>query len=220
MVSVLSEHCETDLSSLTLLNVGGSAGIIDEYLSRYFRHVTGIDIDEKAIQYAKNTFSKDNLVFELGDALNLRYADESFDVVICSHVYEHVTNANTMMKEIHRILKPGGFVYFAAGNRLMYNEPHYNLPLLSVMPRFLAHLYMRAAGKGTHYHEKHLSYWGLKRLTKQFDMTDATVDIIRQPEKYHTEYMLRPRSRKHRVAFFIARYFIWLVPSYIWILKK
>jgi 2-polyprenyl-3-methyl-5-hydroxy-6-metoxy-1,4-benzoquinol methylase len=220
MVSVLSEYVEANLGSLTLLNVGGSAGIIDEYLSRYFKHVTGIDIDEKAIQYAKNTFSKENLCLEVGDALDLKYKNEFFDVVICSHVYEHVANADTMMKEIHRILKPNGTVYFAAGNRFMYNEPHYNLPLLSVFPRFLAHIYIRAAGKGSYYHEKHLSYWGLKQLVKNYDISDATTALINEPIKYKTDYMLKPGSKKHKIAVFIARHFIWVVPSYVWILKK
>ncbi len=52
MISVLSEGCDTPLNNLSVLKVGGSAGIIDEYLSRYFGQVTGIDIDDKAIAYA------------------------------------------------------------------------------------------------------------------------------------------------------------------------
>ncbi len=47
MVSVLSECSDRPLAALHALNVGGSAGIIDEYLSRHFASVTGIDIDGK-----------------------------------------------------------------------------------------------------------------------------------------------------------------------------
>ena len=88
-----------------------------------------------------------------------------------------------MMNEIHRVLKMGGVCYFAAGNRLMYNEPHHNLPLLSVLPRPLAHIYIRMAGKANFYYEKHLSYWGLKQLVQQFKRVDYTVAVTIESEK-------------------------------------
>ena len=220
MVAVLKEQTGEDLSKLSVLNVGGSAGIIDDYLSRHFGQVTGIDIDETAIAHARGNFHNDNLTFELGDAMNLRYDDDTFDVAVCSQVYEHVPDADTMMQEIFRVLKPGGVCYFAAGNRLMFNEPHYNLPLLSVIPRPLAHLYMKLAGKGSHYYEKHLSYWGLKKLVRQFETTDYTRPIILAPGRFDAEYMVKPGSMKQRMAALLATWFIWLVPGYIWILRK
>ena len=113
--------------------------------------------------------------FRVADALNLPFANESFDVVICSQVYEHVPDPGKMFDEIFRVLKHGGVCYFAANNRLALNEPHYHLPFLSFMPRQLAHRYMRLAGKGSHYYEEHLSYWGLKSLTKRFRRIDYTL---------------------------------------------
>jgi ubiquinone/menaquinone biosynthesis C-methylase UbiE len=220
MMRVLGEAIDTDMAALSVLNVGGSAGIIDEYLSRYFGRVVGIDIDEKAIAYAQENFSKDNLLFEVGDAMHLGYAASSFDVVICSQVYEHVADAAVMMDEIFRVLKPGGLVYFAAGNRLMFNEPHYNLPLLSVLPRPLSHLYLKLSGRGSYYYEKHLSYWGLRRLVRKFELTDYTKPILQTPEKYNADYMVKPGSAKHKIATLLSRYAIWLVPGYIWVLTK
>ncbi|MFT5110986.1 MAG: SAM-dependent methyltransferase [Parasphingorhabdus sp.] len=220
MISVLSDFSSEPLDQLCALNVGGSAGIIDEYLSRYFLQVTGIDIDEKAILFAKENFQKQGLVFEFGDAMDMQYEPDSFDVVVCSQVYEHVPDAKILMSEIFRVLKPGGIVYFAAGNRIMVNEPHYNLPFLSIIPRPLAHLYMKLAGKGDFYHEKHFTYWGLRKLVGQFSMTDYTPNILRDPKKYKADYMIKPGSKKHKIATFIANYMIWLVPGYIWILKK
>lgn len=220
MVCVLEDVLEKPLHSLSVLNVGGSAGIIDEYLSRYFNQVTGIDIDEKAITYAQNNFKKDNLLFEIGDAMSMKYDENTFDTIVCSQVYEHVPDANILMSEIYRVLKPGGIVYFAAGNRIMFNEPHYNLPLLSVIPRFLAHIYIRMSGKGDYYHEKHFTYWGLKRLVSNFKLTDYTPKIISAPLKYKADYMVMPGSRKQKIAEFVSQYFIWLIPGYIWLLKK
>jgi len=220
MICVLKDALDNPLNSLSVLNVGGSAGIIDEYLSRYFHQVTGVDIDEKAILYAKENFQKDNLIFEIGDAMDMKYEKNSFDVVVCSQVYEHVPDANTLMSEIFRVLKPGGTVYFAAGNRIMLNEPHYNLPFLSLLPRPLSHLYVKMSGKGDYYHEKHFTYWGLNRLVRNFEITDYTAQILSDPLKYQVEYMVKPGSRKQKIAMFISQFMTWLVPGYIWLLEK
>lgn len=152
VVAVLEDYLDRSLKELSLLDIGGSTGIIDNYLSNYFGRVVGIDIDESAIKHAKETYQKKNLEFLVGDAINLQFSNESFDVVICSQVYEHVPDAKKMFNEIFRILKPEGVCYFTANNRLMLNEPHYNLPLLSVIPRPLAHIYIRIAGKGSYYY--------------------------------------------------------------------
>lgn len=220
MVAVMKDCLPAPLEHYALLNVGGSAGIIDNYLARHFGHVVGIDIDEPAIAYAASHFRRDNLDFLAGDALNLPFPDNSFDVVVCSQVYEHVPDPYGMLGEIHRTLKAGGICYFAAGNRLMWNEPHYDLPLLSVIPRPLAHAYIRLAGKARHYHEKHLSYWGLKTLVRNFTCTDYTRRLVTEPKKYHTDYMIRPGSLKATGARLLLSLAYWAFPGYIWVLRK
>ena len=220
MVAVLEDHIQAPLNNQSLLNVGGSTGIIDSYLADYFHSVVSVDIDEPAIEQARSNFKKDNLSFQTGDALNLQFSDNSFDVVICSQVYEHVPNPQKMLDEIFRVLVPGGICYFAASNRLMWNEPHYNLPLLSVVPRPLAHLYVRLMKKGSQYHELHYTYWGLKKLVRNFIINDATHKLICDPVKYHIDYMVPPNSLKAVIAEIITGKFPWLTPGYIWLLQK
>lgn len=220
MIAVLQDYFKCETTSLSLLNIGGSTGIIDSYLAQHTQSVTSIDIDAPAIDYAQKNFSSEKLQFTVGDAMNLTYSDDSFDIVICSQVYEHVPDSEKMLQEIHRVLKPGGVCYFAAGNRLMWNEPHYNLPLLSVMPRPMADLYMRLAGKGEFYYEKHLTYWGLKHLTRNFKRHDYTAKMLNSPKQYGIDYMIDSTSIKGKIAKFLSRNFIWLVPGYIWVLEK
>lgn len=43
------------------------------------------------------------------DVQNMPFDDNTFDVVICNHVLEHVDNDRQAMREIYRVLKPGGF---------------------------------------------------------------------------------------------------------------
>ena len=102
----------------------------------------------------------------------------------------------------------------------MFNEPHYNLPLLSVMPRRMSHIYLRLFGKGDYYYEKHLTYWGLRKMTEKFELADFTGKIIFDPDRYSASYMIKPGSLKQKLAKFMTRYLIWIVPAYIWVLEK
>jgi ubiquinone/menaquinone biosynthesis C-methylase UbiE len=186
----------------------------------YFGEVVGIDIDRPAVEYAKATHKKDNLKFFQADSLNIEMPENYFDTVICAQVYEHVPDAVMMMDEIYRVLKPGGVCYFAAGNRLNIMEPHYHLPFLSVVPRPLAHLYVKWSGKGSFYYEKHLSYWGLKHLVRRFGIIDYTRSIIDNPQRFSADYMLNTSAMKTIIARWVVKYAFWLCPGYIWLLKK
>jgi len=217
---ILKKELSLPANQAHVLVVGASSGIVDRYLADHFASVTGIDIDEQAIRFANREFQHPGLTFLIGDAMQMPFADARFDAVVCAQVYEHVPDANQLMHEIYRVLKPEGICYFAAGNRLNVMEPHYRLPFLSVIPRPLAHLYMRLAGKGSYYYEKHLSYWGLRKLVRRFRYTDYSVRTIEQPEQYGIDYMVQSGSLKQRIALMLGRYFIWLLPGYIWILRK
>lgn len=48
------------------------------------------------------------LAFGVGDALCLPFAADTFDVVVCSEVLEHITDYESALREIDRVLKPGG----------------------------------------------------------------------------------------------------------------
>lgn len=208
------------LNSLKLLDIGSSTGIIDNYLADHFLEVTGVDIDQEAVDYAQESFQKKNLKFMVDDIMGLNFSNDTFDVIVCTHIYEHVPDAQTMVKEIYRVLKPGGICYFAAGNRISLMEPHYKLPFLSIIPKPLAHQYMKLAGRGKYYHEEHLTLPGLQKLVDSFIVHDYTKKIIADPEKFHADYMLTPESSKYKIAKLIINYAYWLCPTYIWILEK
>jgi len=220
ILAVLKDFFGAELKSLSLLDTGCSTGIIAHYLSDYLGEVVGIDTDEPAIQYARENFTKDRIRFNVADAMAVPFPKSHFDVVICAHVYEHVPDADKLLAEIHRVLKPGGVCYFAAGNRINLMEPHHRLPFLSVLPRPLAHICMKAAGKGSRYPERHLSYWGLKKLTRRFCRTDYTRKIIEQPKTFSVEYMIGRQTIKGKLAEFIVHYAYCLCPGYIWLLRK
>ncbi|MFQ5937456.1 MAG: hypothetical protein ACE5LB_13715, partial [Acidiferrobacterales bacterium] len=80
--------------------------------------------------------------------------------------------------------------------------------------------YLKSSGKADRYYEKHLSYWGLKALVRNFSLTDYTLKMVTNPTKYAVDYMIRPGSFKAKLAALITRYVIWLSPGYIWVLEK
>jgi predicted SAM-dependent methyltransferase len=51
----------------------------------------------------------DPLVMDRQDVTDMTYDDESFDVVACSHVLEHVADDRAALREFFRVLKPGGW---------------------------------------------------------------------------------------------------------------
>jgi ubiquinone biosynthesis O-methyltransferase len=189
ILSVLEDYL-TDLSNLELLDIGCAGGFTSFILGEKFKKITAIDIDSKAIEFARNNFKKDNITYQISNLMDLDFKQESLDVIICSHVYEHVPDSQILMDKIYRLLKPGGICYFAAPNRLMFVECHYHLLFLSYLPKGVANYYVRLFNKGTHYYENVLTLWGLKKLVSKFEIIDYTYKIIKTPEKYNASDML------------------------------
>ena len=125
-----------------------------------------------------------------------------------------------MLAEIRRVLKTGGVCYFAANNRLMFMEPHYQLPLLSLMPQRMADLYLRLTRKVDRYYENHLSYWGLRRLVSRFETVDYTRRILADPQRFKASYMITSGSALQKIAQFVSTRAYWALPGYVWLLRK
>jgi 2-polyprenyl-3-methyl-5-hydroxy-6-metoxy-1,4-benzoquinol methylase len=219
VIAILAEAMGP-LQSLDLLDIGCSTGLMTNLYARHFRTAIGTDIDLPALRFAAQNVEVSNVAWSMMDSQRLGFPDGSFDVVTCTHIYEHVPDAQALMDEIYRVLKPGGVCFFSAGNRFSWMEPHYRLPLLSVVPKRLAHWYLRILGRGDHYYETHLSLGGLRKLVRRFNREDYTVKVITDPARYHAEDMLPPGSAKQTTAIGMARWLYALVPTYLWILRK
>jgi arsenite methyltransferase len=73
--------------------------------------VQGVDPAESAIAIASRRCSGlSNVQFELGDAAQLPFDDETFDAVMSSQVFEYLENVSGGLQEIYRVLRPGGRV--------------------------------------------------------------------------------------------------------------
>ena len=219
ILSVLQDF-HPGIQSLNCLDIGCSSGIITSLLAEHFSMAIGMDIDQEAVQYAKGHSSSPRVQFLIGDSMSLPFQDNSMDVIVCNHIYEHMPEADQMMDEVYRVLKEEGFCYFSAGNKYMVMEGHYHLPFLSWLPRSLAHLYLNLAGKGEFYYERHLSLRGLKRLVRKFRIHDYTLSVIRNPNHFSATDLIDPKSLSHKWIHVLAPCLYPWIPSYIWVLTK
>jgi 2-polyprenyl-3-methyl-5-hydroxy-6-metoxy-1,4-benzoquinol methylase len=219
-VLAILEDAVGGLSEMRLLDIGCSTGFMTKCYAKKFGEVVGTDIDHPAVCHAATSEAGQDGVWGVADSQRLPFRDEYFDVVTCTHIYEHVPDANLLMAEIFRVLRPNGVCFFSAGNRLSLIEPHYRLPLLSVLPKFLAHWYLRMLGRGANYYETHFSYWGLKRLVRRFYVEDYTLKVVADPQKFFAEDMIRLGSFKQKLVVMILRVAYWICPTYLWVLRK
>jgi SAM-dependent methyltransferase len=124
-----------------------------------------------------------------------------------------------LLAEIRRVLRPGGFCYFAAGNRLSLIEGHYGLPFLATLPRPLADRYLRLTRRGSHYYERHLSLWSLRRLVCGFEITDYTRAVLAAPERFAAGDVVPHGALRRGAVALAARLVYWACPTYLWILR-
>lgn len=202
------------------LDLGCSEGRISHFMSERVGHVIGLDTDRPALQVASNTDMARPVYFVCGSGLELPFQEQSFDIVICNQIYEHVPDPVKLMDEIRRILKDQGVCFFGAGNRYKVIEGHYLLPFLSWLPKSLADLYLRITGKGESYEEQHFSYFGIKRLVRKFQVRDYTIDVIKAPDRF--SYVDAPRTIRFLSIFprWLLTLFLPLSPNYLYILTS
>jgi 2-polyprenyl-3-methyl-5-hydroxy-6-metoxy-1,4-benzoquinol methylase len=96
-----------------LLDVGCSIGLFLDLARTRGWHGTGIEFGERALQHARDVLGLDVLDVPLEDA---GIAAASFDVVTVLSVLEHTTDPRALVREIARILKPGGTLYAITPN--------------------------------------------------------------------------------------------------------
>lgn len=97
----------------SLLDVGCGPGTITVDLAARLHpgQVVGIDVSAEIVGRA-SALARDegvkNVRFQTGDVYSLDFPDESFDIVHAHQVLQHVANPVAAMREIRRVLKPGG----------------------------------------------------------------------------------------------------------------
>lgn len=116
----------------SVLDVGSGVGGPARFLAaRHGCQVMGVDLSPPFVEAARyltaRTGQQDLVSFEVASALELPFADRSFDAVLLQHVAMNISDRARLYREIMRVLKRGGrFATFDVV--LKGGEPHYPLP--------------------------------------------------------------------------------------------
>jgi ubiquinone/menaquinone biosynthesis C-methylase UbiE len=97
-----------------LLDVGSGGGqhAVQIVQARPDLHVVGVDISTTMVKrsraLARRANVTDKTAFDLGDAMDLKFDSASFDAVYCAGPLKQVPDKSRVLRECHRVLRPGG----------------------------------------------------------------------------------------------------------------
>jgi ubiquinone/menaquinone biosynthesis C-methylase UbiE len=77
----------------------------------------------------------------------LPFPDHSFDVVLAQDILEHVRDPDLTLREMHRVLRPGGVALVTVINRFAWRDPHYHLRGINWLPRRLGEAMVERIGR-------------------------------------------------------------------------
>lgn len=129
---------------LQVLEIGCGLGTDGAQFAKAGADYTGVDLTEAAVELARTRFELFGLEgqFRTADAENLDFADASFDLVYSHGVLHHTPDAERAVREIHRVLRPGGRAVV-----MLYHRDSYNYRVnIQVLRRAGAHLLKSEAG--------------------------------------------------------------------------
>jgi ubiquinone/menaquinone biosynthesis C-methylase UbiE len=105
-----------------VLDVGCGTGAMAAELIRHGYEVWGLDIAEAMVRYVQERFGQGG--FRVGDIENIPFADNTFDTVVCLGVLEYLDADDPALREVWRVLKPGGRAVLSTASAI---RPFYHM---------------------------------------------------------------------------------------------
>jgi SAM-dependent methyltransferase len=109
-----------------ILDIACGEGYGSNILSQVAECVVGIDIDETTINHARNNYHRENLSFKTGDACNIPCSDGQFDVIVSFETIEHLTDHDSFLKELKRLINNDGLLIISSPDKNVYSGPTKN----------------------------------------------------------------------------------------------
>lgn len=100
-------------SNKKVLDIGCGAGLLSSLISNQGNEVYGVDISSEALRKAA---SRGIEVRQCNIEEGLPFEDESFDMVVCSEIIEHLFAPKKLLVEIRRALRDDGFLILTTPN--------------------------------------------------------------------------------------------------------
>lgn len=132
----------------SILDVGCGGGILSESLAAKGSTVTAIDMGEAPLAVARLHLKESALKIDYQKSTAEEFANShshTFDIVTCLELLEHVPNPESTIAACHKLVKPGGAVFFSTINR---NPKSWLFAIVG------AEYLLNILPKGTHEYEK------------------------------------------------------------------
>ncbi len=106
-----------DVEGKTILEIGCGRGGFSHFLSTLApMRVFACDYSASAIEIAKQKYEHPLITWKQEDIMSLRFKDETFDTAISCETIEHVPDPQKAIRELYRVVKPGGKLFLTCPN--------------------------------------------------------------------------------------------------------
>ncbi|KAL6261754.1 hypothetical protein P5V15_006843 [Pogonomyrmex californicus] len=119
------QNPDLPLEGIKIVDIGCGGGILSESLARIGAQVTGIDVEPKAIDVAKQHAKLDPNISKRVNYIHTTVEEfsqeqkETYDAVVTSEVVEHVADPELFLKECVKLVKPGKSIFITTVNRTL-----------------------------------------------------------------------------------------------------
>ena len=104
------ERIPAKIRNMEVLEIATGPGLLAKHVAPTAKKMIATDYSDGMIAEAKKGDCPANLIFEVADAMNLPYADDSFDAVLIANALHIVPDPEKALSEIRRVLRPGGIL--------------------------------------------------------------------------------------------------------------
>jgi ubiquinone/menaquinone biosynthesis C-methylase UbiE len=140
-----------DITAKSALDIGCGFGGLLLSMQPHFESIYGIDIDKLYVEWAKKRNPSAEVIW--GDANQLPWSDNSFDLVCATDVFEHINylSQENVANEIMRVLKPGGYGIIIVPNKLQILDEHNKVLFGTWLPPSKRKNYVQIFSNNSHY---------------------------------------------------------------------